>query len=157
MIIIRPFRKGDTDLVFEFLLSLTEDTRHMISGLPDTREEIVKLTGGDIEDPDSLRFMACQIEDDREVMVGYVFFFVNWSKRVPWVGIVVRDGCQGMGLGKKMMLYAIDKAKEYNKGGILLTTRKDNYRAIALYKKLGFDIIGEDPRGEHLMILNFPD
>jgi RimJ/RimL family protein N-acetyltransferase len=84
-------------------------------------------------------------------MIGTVILW-DWTKPVPWFGICSRDGWQGQGLGNRMMTCAVEYAKQHGKGGILLTTHKENLRAQALYKKYDFETIGVDGRGEWLMI-----
>ena len=55
-----------------------------------------------------------------------------------------------------MMEFSIDYAKKHGKGGILLTTSKVNFKAQALYKKFGYEMLGLDTHlDEYLMILRF--
>jgi len=58
------------------------------------------------------------------------------------LGIGIIDGYRGMGIGKALMLAAIQKAKEKGLTRIELTVREHNTRAIELYKSLGFEIEG---------------
>jgi len=54
------------------------------------------------------------------------------------------------------MEFSIDYAKKHGKGGILLTTQKPNVKAQAMYKKFGYEMLGQDTRlDEYLMILRF--
>jgi RimJ/RimL family protein N-acetyltransferase len=61
-------------------------------------------------------------------------------KHVGTFGIVISEQFCGLGLGRKIMDYLIEWA---NSNGITkkisLVTREDNDRAIALYKKMGFE------------------
>lgn len=61
-------------------------------------------------------------------------------KHVGTFGIVISEQFCGLGLGRKIMDYLIEWA---NSNGITkkisLVTREDNDRAIALYKKVGFE------------------
>ncbi|MFC5470990.1 GNAT family N-acetyltransferase [Cohnella suwonensis] len=154
-IVIRPFTREDTAIVHRYFEHLSERTRAFFPGYPFTREEAERLTGDDVDQSDTRRFLASVQSPEEETMIGYVFYW-DWDKKVPWFGISVRDDYQGIGLGKKMMDFSIAEAKRHHKGGILLTTRKDNASGQALYKRSGFEMIGDDPRGELLMILNFP-
>jgi len=56
----------------------------------------------------------------------------------PSIGICVRNGYQGRGLGREFMNYLITEAKKMEKKGLRLNVYKDNERAYSLYKKLGF-------------------
>lgn len=65
------------------------------------------------------------------------------GKHVGILGIVISDKYCNLGLGKIMMDSLIDWCK--NNGittKISLTVREDNPRAIALYKKCGFEVEG---------------
>ena len=50
------------------------------------------------------------------------------------------------------MRHAEEFCREHGKGGILLTTHVDNEIAQRLYRKVGYETIGLDSRGELLMI-----
>lgn len=63
------------------------------------------------------------------------------------LGISILNEYQGLGLGNKIMEELIKKAIEMNKKKIDLEVRVDNYKAINLYKKLGFEEEGIIKRG----------
>ncbi|NLZ69966.1 MAG: GNAT family N-acetyltransferase [Clostridiaceae bacterium] len=153
---VRPIRADDADRIYDYFQSFSERTKHFFMPHAIDRAFAEKLANEDRLDPNTNRFVAVTCSGNREIVVGYVFFW-NWTKRVPWLGIGVRDGFQSRGLGSLMMRYAVDTALAYKKGGILLTTLQDNIRAQGLYRKFGYEIIGRDMRDEFLLILNFPD
>ncbi len=151
---IRPVTEHDTELVVEFYTSLSDETWHFFHPHPRDRTYLEDLVHSLPLRPDLALFMASALQEGKEIMVGTVFFW-DWTKQVPWFGICARDGWQGQRLGDRMTAHAVEFAQKHGKGGILLTTHKDNLRAQALYKKHGFEIIGIDPYDEHLMILRF--
>ena len=153
---IRPLDETDTERLYAYFCSFSEETRYFFTPHALDRDFTAKLTHEDLADPDTLRFVVVTRQNGEELIVGY-FFFWSWLKKVPWFGIGVRDGYKGQGLGSRMMQHAVHEARQRQKGGILLTTRKDNTRAQALYRKFGYEILGEEPRGEYLLLLNFPD
>ncbi len=59
---------------------------------------------------------------------------------VVWLGIVVKLGYQGLGLGKKIMQVLLDRGKAMNVGAIQLSVDNDNEKAMALYEKYGFEV-----------------
>lgn len=65
------------------------------------------------------------------------------GKHVGSLGIAIKEEYCNMGLGRIIMEYLIDWCKE-NKitTKINLSVREDNPRAIALYKKCGFEVEG---------------
>ena len=151
---IRPLSPADEALFIDFYTSLSDATWEMFHPHPREREYLQTLIQSLPQRPDLALFMAGVHEEGRERMAGTVFFW-DWHTQVPWFGICVRDGYQGQRLGDQMTAYAVETARSQGKGGILLTTRKQNLRAQALYLKYGFEIIGVDAHDEHLMILRF--
>jgi ribosomal protein S18 acetylase RimI-like enzyme len=156
-VVIRPITENDADLMIAFFNSFSDQTRRFFTPHDIDPNGLRLLVSGIPSNPNARRFMATIMEEGKEVMAGYVFFW-DWHKMVPWFGIGASDRFQGMGLGNQMMSFAVEMAKAHHKGGILLTTWKDNYRAQNLYKKFGFELIGQEKNlVEYLMIMNFPD
>lgn len=151
-ITIRPIDKHDSTMVVDFYTALSDDTWSFFHPHPRDPEYLKSLVQSLPDRQDLLLFKAILEEDGKEIMAGTVFFW-DWQKKIPWLGIGVLDDYQGMGIGDKLMQHAISTAWRNGKGGILLTTHKNNLRAQALYKKHGFEIIGTDTRDEHIMIL----
>lgn len=80
-------------------------------------------------------------------------------------GIAVRDGYRGIGLGKYIMEEVLKLAKKDLPGLKIfqLEVYENNKPAIALYKKMGFKVVGHIPKqichggkliGEYIMIKN---
>lgn len=154
--VIRPLTENDAARFIDFFSNCGAETRYFFSPHDMDPEGLTKIVRDIPTNKNSVRFMAAVQQDDQEVMAGYVFFW-DWQTQVPWFGIGLRNSYQGMGLGKKMIEFAIDLARKCGKGGILLTTKKTNFRAQGLYKSHGFEMIGEEPGGEYLMILRFSE
>jgi len=151
---IRPVRIGDAGLFIDFFGSFDERnlylfTPHAID--PDSLRRIVDETPGN---PKCARWLLSYEDQGKEVMIGYVFLW-DVDTGVPWLGIGLRQTCLEKGLGTRMMAHTVDYAKAAGKGGIMLTVKKENSRAMALYRKFGFEVIGEDHRSELLMITRF--
>lgn len=77
-------------------------------------------------------------------IIGFLTLFVYFGGRSPKVqhvgeiGINIMDGYRDMGLGYKMMNYAIDWARRRGYIKLCLSVFSSNERAIHLYKKCGF-------------------
>lgn len=56
--------------------------------------------------------------------------------------LCVRPSCAGRGIGKALVQFVIDKAKQENYKTVRLDTGLQNKPAIALYTKLGFKLAG---------------
>jgi RimJ/RimL family protein N-acetyltransferase len=70
-------------------------------------------------------------------IVGFAFIKLK-NNLYGELGICVRDGYQGMGIGSKLMDNLIKLARKERLKKIHLTVLADNYRAIRLYEKFGF-------------------
>ena len=152
---IRPLTENDTDLIYTFFTSFSAQTRQFFTPHAIDLPGLTRIIHNIPSDPTAARFCATLIEDGQEVMAGYVFFW-DWHTQVPWFGIGATDRFHGMGLGNQMMEFSIDYAKKHGKGGILLTTQKPNVKAQAMYKKFGYEMLGQDTHlDEYLMILRF--
>jgi ribosomal protein S18 acetylase RimI-like enzyme len=75
-------------------------------------------------------------------IVGY-FFLWAFQEAIPLLGIGLADAFQSEGLGAQMMAILIDDAKAAARDGIELTTMQHNDRAFALYRKMGFEHVGD--------------
>ena len=149
---IREITQNDSELLVEFYTSLSDETWYFFHPHPRDPENLINLVHSLPERSDLALFMASIQEAEKEIMIGTVFFW-DWTKQVPWFGICARDGWQGQGLGDRMTAHAVEYAWQHGKGGILLTTHKENFRGQGLYTKHGFETIGIDPHDEWLMIL----
>lgn len=95
---------------------------------------------------------------------GFPQFYVidENGKCVGWCDIVAREGqkrtagyiglgllpeYRGRGIGRRLMLYAMERGREAGFKEIRLDCRLSNKRAIHLYKSLGFHTTAIRPRG----------
>jgi len=62
------------------------------------------------------------------------------GKSIELEKIYLRKKAQGTGMAKVLMQSAIDTAKSNNAKQLFLGVWKENYRALAFYKKCGFEI-----------------
>ena len=76
-----------------------------------------------------------------EDIVGYIIF---WQIRddVQVNNIAVRPDCRGLGVGEAMMRHAIAKVRRAGATFMTLEVRPSNAPAVALYRKLGFEVLG---------------
>ncbi len=78
------------------------------------------------------------------------------NKRIYLSRLVVKKGYRGNGVGTKLVNYAIEKAKEMDYEEISVGVDLNNYVALKLYVKLGFDkliFVGEDELGKYLKLI----
>ena len=134
-ITIRKMSNSDALAVNDFFDSMGGESRAFFNRMDTNR----KYTVSYCQAPSQKRnYFLAELDGQ---MVGCVFFLA-WTTKIPEPGVAVRDEYQGHGIGKKLVRFAIDFAKESSKGGIMLTTHIANIRAQALYEELGFSCMG---------------
>lgn len=74
-------------------------------------------------------------------IIGYCILWVIHDT-ASIITFAIRKDHWGLGYGKHLLLYIIEKFKERVKS-ISLDVRKSNIRAIRLYRSLGFETVGE--------------
>lgn len=75
-------------------------------------------------------------------IVGY-FFLWEFDHLVPLLGIGLTDAWQGQGLGEPVMRRLVEEARGAGRDGVELTTVTTNARAYRLYRRVGFELVGE--------------
>ncbi|NMP24314.1 GNAT family N-acetyltransferase [Sulfobacillus harzensis] len=85
------------------------------------------------------------VAEDQGQLVGFLRLVGNRPRRLQHTALVVmgiRQSYWGQGLGTRLMETAIDWAKEQGLSRLELTVVADNWRALALYLKMGFQVEG---------------
>jgi len=149
-VLIRPFEDTDQALVTEFFDQMGGETRAFFNGNGWNRENALSYFASETR-KENFEYYAA-VKDG--LMVGYVFLW-DIHTAVPDLGICVRDNCKGLHLGRHLMQFVIDRAKELGASGLQLTTHLANIRAQALYARMGFARMGISNDGEALYILRF--
>jgi acetyltransferase len=103
--------------------------------------------------PHEVRVRYCNIDYDREVAIvaetvengkrkilGVSRLSIESDGKSGEMAFIVSDYWQGLGLGTKLVDYALDIAKEKGVEGVYAIMLQDNYRALSLTKKMGFNI-----------------
>lgn len=140
---MRSLNPDDADAVAEFYESVPDEDLRFYS--PDG------LTRKKAEDRAALAsnpgFVCLVLETPERRIAGYAWYF--WEKDdspMSTFGICIRRGYQGVGSGKLLMIRLLDIARSYGPPVMNLTVQLANPRAIALYRKMGFNVIREQNR-----------
>jgi len=134
----RPARSGDLAVIIALL---SDDklgvNRESFEGNSQAYEQAFAEIDGD---PNNMVYVA---EDDGRV-IGclQVTFIANLTfkggRRALVEAVRVADSHQGQGLGKRMMEYVIDLARQRGCRLVQLSSNKDRADAIRFYEQLGF-------------------
>lgn len=147
-LLLRCAREEDAQRLLDYLKTTSGETRFLIRE-PDE----VTMT---LED--ERRFIQRQNESERDVMVLAFYegeFAGNGSlmgmgpsryRHRAGVAIALFQAYTGLGIGRAMMEALLAIAREHGIEQVELEVVADNARAIALYKKLGFEVYGTMPR-----------
>lgn len=96
---------------------------------------------------DAAQFVAL---DDAGQVVGWADIFPAWpatTRHVGTLGMGVRPGWRGRGLGQRLLAACIAKAERQGITRIELSARADNAEALRLYQRLGFRHEGTEACG----------
>ena len=151
---LRVLEPKDLGMVLEFFDQMAGDTRAMFNRGDVNRVraiEHLKRTGDD----NQVHFAAVvPNEDGTEKMVGYVFLW-DIDRKIPWLGIAVREDWKGHHLGRRLLEHLDTWAKPKGYGGLMLTSVPANVRAHSLYTRMGFEYFGVYPDSEFLYIKRY--
>lgn len=103
--------------------------------LADPSEEIVK---------DYMKRGDCFVAESWEKIIGVYVLLPTRPKTVELVNVAVAEDQQGKGIGKQLVLDAIQVARSKGYQMIELGTGNSSIGQLALYQKCGFRIVGID-------------
>jgi acetyltransferase len=140
-VFLRPIKPEDEPMWEEMFQNFSEDSiRYRFFGmLKDT--------------PHEMRVRYCNIDYDREIAIvaetttegrrkilGVSRLSIEPDGKNGELAFIVGDKWQNYGLGTKMVDYTLDIAKEMRVENVISIMLQDNYRALSLTKKMGFDL-----------------
>lgn len=150
---IRVLGKDDLLMVLEFFGQMAGDTRAMFN-----RGDVNKIRAIEhlnrSSDDGQIHFAAVVDDDGVEKMVGYVFLW-DIHKKVPWLGIAVREDWKGHHLGRRLLSFLDEWAKPKGYGGLMLTSVPANIRAHSLYVRMGYEYFGVYSDSEFLYVKRY--
>ncbi|HSB30217.1 MAG TPA: GNAT family N-acetyltransferase, partial [Candidatus Sulfobium mesophilum] len=134
---VRPIRGEDEPLIYEFFKTLSAETiisrfGHRLTYIP--HETLVRYCQVDYDR--ELAFVA--LTDDNCCIIGDVRISKMPDLENAELSILVADEWQGRGLGKMLMDYCIDIAKETGLMTLWMEILKSNTRMLALARKYDF-------------------
>ena len=148
-LLIRKAEKKDASQLIQYLNKVGGESDNLLYGANEfnmTAEQEEQY----IQDTNSsdTSVLLVGLVDDKIICVGNIF--ASTAERIAHqgdLGMSVLRQYWGLGVGTHLMNALIDFAKNTDKLEIIhLQVRADNKRAIAIYKKMGFQEIGVFPK-----------
>ena len=124
----------DGEAIGRMLESCSEKTYHFFHPYPLTMASGHKVA----ED----KGILCELLIVGDEVAGYAWL-QGFDLPLPTLGICIGDRWQGKGAGRLLMDACVVDARDRVCSGIRLTVNKDNVRARALYRSMGFEIVGD--------------
>lgn len=150
-ITIRPIVAGDEGAINEFFDAMGGESRALFNRHGGNQAGVLNFCRE--QNTDRCRYWMAEETDGR--MAGLIFLW-DLHTGVPWLGIAVREDLRGQQLGRKLIAFAQDYARENGKGGIQLTTHVANLRGQSLYETMGFRKLGtHGASGEFYYLFRF--
>jgi RimJ/RimL family protein N-acetyltransferase len=155
-VILRAPEWDDLDDMLEFINSLVEEEAMIAADQNRTRESEIEWLARNLADLEKGKHIAVVAEvDGRMVANCEVNPRPGRMSHVGSLGISVKDGYRGVGIGQELMREAERHAVAAGIESIILEVFSINERAIHVYEKMGYRRIGAIPggvkyRGEHV-------
>jgi acetyltransferase len=140
-VLLRPIKPEDEPRWLEMMQSFSEESiRYRFFGmLKDTPHEI-RVRYCNIDYDREIAIVAESAENGKKKLLGVTRLSINPDGKGGEMAFIVGDKWQGLGLGTKLVDYALEIAKEMGVENIYSIMLPDNYRALSLTKKMGFNL-----------------
>lgn len=95
----------------------------------------------ELENPLSHLYTARVKEDDRDVVVGYIIFWVIVDE-AHILNVAVHPDYRGRGIGKGLVKFVVETCRMLGLKRVFLEVRRSNIVARRLYRGFGFEVVG---------------
>jgi RimJ/RimL family protein N-acetyltransferase len=144
---LRTLKWEDLDDLLDFINSLVEEGANILRTEKVSRDEEIdwlsgvfkRLEKGDI-------FCVAAEVDGHLVANSEVIRGTGYSRHVGFIGIAIKKGFRGIGIGTEMMKALEEHARKIGLKVLTLSVFANNQHAINLYKKMGFVETGLVPK-----------
>jgi ribosomal protein S18 acetylase RimI-like enzyme len=82
----------------------------------------------------------CYVATYQQEIVGVLVLIRTRPEMMEIVNVAVKEACQGRGIGKKLIYYAIEQARKLNIKTLEIGTGNPGAAQLMLYQKCGFRI-----------------
>jgi len=140
-VILRPIKPEDEPMWLEMFQSFSEESirYRFFQMLKDTPHE-VRVRYCNVDYDREVAIVAEMVENGKRKILGVSRVSIETDGKSSEMAFIVSDYWQGLGLGTKMVDYVLDLAKAKGVENVYAIMLPDNYRALSLTKKMGFNI-----------------
>ena len=147
-VVIRPPTWEDLESLMEYINSLVDEKLGIILTEKVTREEEIEWLAERLVSIDKGDFIHVVAEVDGEVVAGAEVGKQKYRmSHVGVLGIGIKSGFRGIGIGTVIMKTLIEESKKAGLKVLVLDVFDTNDIAKELYKKIGFKEVGKIPKG----------
>ncbi|MEM1563067.1 MAG: GNAT family N-acetyltransferase [Candidatus Bathyarchaeia archaeon] len=146
-VILRALKWEDLDDLLDFINSLVEEGANILRTEKVSREEEIEWLASVFKRLEKGEIFCVAAEVDGHVVANSeVMKGTGYSRHVGFIGIAVKKGFRGVGIGTEMMKALEEHARNMDLKVLVLTVFANNQPAIDLYKKMGFIETGRIPK-----------
>jgi RimJ/RimL family protein N-acetyltransferase len=146
-VILRTLKWEDLDDLLDFINSLVEEGANILRTEKVSRIEeiewlsriLTRMEKGEV-------FCVAAEVDGRVVANSEIIMGTGYSRHVGFIGIAIKKGFRGIGIGTEMMKALEEHARKIGLKVLTLSVFANNQHAINLYKKMGFVETGLVPK-----------
>ena len=140
-VLLRPIKPEDEPMWLEMFQNFSEESirYRFFQMLKDTPHE-VRVRYCNIDYDREIAMVAELLEEGRRKILGVSRISIEPDGKGGEMAFIIGDKWQNLGLGTKMVDYTLDIAIEMGVENVYAIMLPDNYRALSLTKKMGFDI-----------------
>lgn len=137
--LLRPLTPADADAMAAFFAALSARDVYYFFHLDEAGARALAL---DAERAPAYRLVAVDGAAADGRILGYAFLYWG-SEEAPTFGVCLRSDAQSRGLGAALVDHLLGSASDSGVRRARLTVHPDNGRALRLYQRAGFRIVGE--------------
>ena len=143
-VVLRPLAATDGNALGEFYMSVPREDVRFYCPYPLTREQAA-LNAQAADGPFRVTLVAEEPQTRR--IVGYAWYrWKDENSPKSTFGICIRRGYQEAGTGRALMTRLLEIARTVGPAIMGLTVQVANPRGVALYRKMGFEVVAEQMR-----------
>lgn len=147
-VILRSIKWEDLDDCIDFINSLVEEGAEILRDTKVTREEEADWLGERLARVEKGQLIDVVAEVDGEMVANSeVEKRSGFMSHVGYVGIAIKSGYRGIGIGTKLIQTLVEEAKKARLKLLVLDVFDINKPAKTLYTKMGFKEVGRIPKG----------